>query len=197
MDYQTLTLTQIYDEAEAVAVDAKVLFGHLNSEQLNWKPAADSWSVAQCLDHLISINHDYHPVFDRILKGEYRKTFLHGMPFLPTIFGRLMVKALSPDSQRKLKAPGAARPSSSSIDPQIVDRFIAHQRETLSKMRLLGNCDPAEIIITSPFASVVVYSLLDTFRLIVAHERRHFAQAQRVMETGGFPAVQTSQYRER
>jgi uncharacterized damage-inducible protein DinB len=197
MDYQTLTLTQIYDEAEAVAVDAKVLFGHLNSEQLNWKPAADSWSVAQCLDHLISINHDYHPVFDRILKGEYRKTFLHGMPFLPTIFGRLMVKTLSPDSQRKLKAPGAARPSSSSIDPQIVDRFIAHQRETLSKMRLLGNCDPAGIIITSPFASVVVYSLLDTFRLIVAHERRHFAQAQRVMETGGFPAVQTSQYRER
>jgi DinB family protein len=197
MDYQTLTLTQIYDEAEAVAGDARALFGHLNSEQLNWKPAADSWSVAQCLDHLISINQEYYPVFDLILKGEYRKTFLHGMPFLPAIFGRLMVKILSPTSQRKFKAPGAAQPSSSSIDPQIVDRFIAHQRETLSKMRLLGNCDPAGIIITSPFASVVVYSLLDTFRLIVAHERRHFAQGQRVMETSGFPTVQTCQYRER
>ncbi|HMB27780.1 MAG TPA: hypothetical protein VKS99_06715, partial [Blastocatellia bacterium] len=159
--------------------------------------AADSWSVAQCLDHLISANHEYYPVFDRILKGEYRKTFWHGMPFLPAIFGRLMVKALSPDSQRKLKSPGAARPSSSSIDPQIVDRFIAHQRDTLAKMRLLGNSDPAGMIITSPFLSVVVYSLMDTFRLIVAHERRHFAQAQRVMETGGFPTVQTSQYRER
>jgi hypothetical protein len=119
------------------------------------------------------------------------------MPFLPAIFGRLMVKTLSPDSQRKFKAPGAARPSSSSIDPQIVERFIAHQRETLAKMRSLGNSDPARIIITSPFAGVVVYSLLDTFRLIVAHERRHFAQAQRVMETGGFPTVQTSQYRGR
>jgi hypothetical protein len=197
MDYQNLTLTQIYDEAEAVAGDAKALFGHLNSEQLNWKPAADSWSVAQCLDHLISINQEYYPVFDRILKGEYRKTLLHGMPFLPAIFGRLMVKALSPDSQRKLKSPGAAQPSSSSIDPQIVDRFIAHQRETLAKIRSLENSDPAGMIITSPFMSVVVYSLLDTFRLIVAHERRHFAQAQRVMETGGFPLARTSQYRER
>jgi hypothetical protein len=197
MDYQNLTLPQIYDEAEAVASDAKILFGHLNSEQINWKPAADSWSVAQCLDHLISINHEYHPVFDRILKGEYRKTFLHGMPFLPAFFGRVMIKAVSPESRRKLKAPGAARPSSSSIDPQIVDRFIAHQRETLAKMRLLENSDPAEIIITSPFVSMVVYSLLDTFRLIVAHERRHLAQAQRVMETGGFPTVQTSQRRER
>ena len=197
MDYQNLTLTQIYDEAEAVAGDAKVLFGHLNAEQLNWKPAADSWSVAQCLDHLITINSEYYTVFDRMLKGEYRKTFLHSMPFLPAIFGRLMVKILSPNSQRKFKAPGAAQPSSSSIDPQIVDRFIAHQRETLVKMRSLEGMGPAGIIITSPFASMVVYSLLDTFRLIVAHERRHFAQAQRVMETGGFPAVQTSQYRER
>jgi hypothetical protein len=195
MDYQSLTLSQIYDEAEAVAGDAKTLFGRLNSEQLNWKPAADSWSVAQCLDHLISINHEYSPVFDRILKGEHRKTFLHSMPFLPVIFGRLMIKILSPTSQRKFKAPGAAQPSSSSIDPQIVDRFIAHQRETLAKMRSLGGRGPAGIIITSPFAGAVVYSLLDTFRLIVAHERRHFAQAQRVMETGGFPIAQTSQYR--
>jgi hypothetical protein len=197
MDYQNLTLPQIYDEAEAVAGDAKTLFGRLNSEQLNWKPAADSWSVAQCLDHLITINHEYHPVFDRILKGEYRRTLLHGMPFLPALFGRLMVKILSPASPRKFKAPGAARPSSSSIDQQIVDRFIAQQRVTLAKMKSLEGMGPAGIIITSPFAGMVVYSLLDTFRLIVAHERRHFAQAQRVMETGGFPTVQTSQYRAR
>jgi hypothetical protein len=197
MNYQNLTLPQIYDEAEAVAGEAKTLFGHLNSEQLNWKPAADSWSVAQCIDHLISINHEYYPVFDRILKGEYGKTFFHSMPFLPAFFGRVMIKAVSPESRRKLKAPGAARPSSSSIDPQIVDRFIAHQRETLAKMKSLEGMGPAGIIITSPFAGAVVYSLLDTFRLIVAHERRHFTQAQRVMETGGFPTVQTSQRRER
>jgi hypothetical protein len=187
MDYQNLTLSQIFDEGEAIAGDAKTLFGQLNSQQLNWKPAADSWSVAQCLDHLITINREYYPVFDRILKGQYRKTLLHRLPFLPAVLGRMMVKVLSPNSTQKLKAPGAARPSSSSIDPHIVERFVAQQSETLAKMKSLENSDPAETIITSPFASVVVYSLLDTFRLIVAHERRHFAQAQRVMETDGFP----------
>jgi DinB superfamily len=187
MDYQKLTLPMIFDEAEAIAGDAKTFFGHLNLQQLNWKPAADSWSVAQCLDHLISANREYYPVFDRIMKGEYRKTILHGIPILPALFGRVMIKAVSPGSRRKFKAPGAARPSSSSIDPQIVDRFISHQRETLAKMRSLENRGSAGMIITSPFVSVVVYSLLDTFRLIVAHERRHFAQAQRVMEADGFP----------
>jgi hypothetical protein len=192
MNYQTLTLPQIYDEAEAVAGDANTFFGQLNSEQLNWKPAADSWSVAQCLDHLISANREYYPVFDRILKGEYRKTFLHSMPFLPAFFGRVMIKAVSPDSQRKFNAPGGARPSSSSIDPQIVDRFIAHQRETLAMMKSLEGRGPSGIIITSPVAGAVIYSLLDAFRLVVAHERRHFAQARRVMETHGFPPASPS-----
>src|SRR5262249_33934007 len=65
--YQNLTLPQIYDEAESIAVDAKALFGHLKLEQLNWKPSADSWSVSQCLEHLISSNQAYDPVLDRIL----------------------------------------------------------------------------------------------------------------------------------
>jgi len=187
MEYQNLTLTQIYDEAEVIAGDAKAHFGQLNSRQLNWKPAADSWSVAQCLDHLISINREYYPTFNGILNGEHRLALIHRLPFLPAMFGRMMVKALSPNAQRKFKAPGSAQPSSSSIDPQIVDRFITHQLQTLAKMRSLEDRDPARIIITSPFASAVVYSLLDAFRLIVAHERRHFAQAQRVMEADGFP----------
>ncbi|MGE0128864.1 MAG: DinB family protein [Blastocatellales bacterium] len=187
MDYQNLTLPQIFTEAEAIASDATALFGHLNTQQLNWKPGADSWSVAQCLEHLISINREYFPVFTRILKGEYGKKFLHRIPLLPAMFGSLMIKVVSPNFHQKLKAPAAAQPASSSIDPQIVDRFIADQHETLAMMRSLEKNDPEKIIITSPFASVVVYSLLDTFRIVVAHERRHFAQAQRVIEADGFP----------
>src|SRR5262245_19814757 len=187
MDYQNLTLPQIFDEAEAIAGDAKQLFGHLNAQQLNWKPGGDSWSVAQCLEHLISINREYFPIFTRITKGEYRRALLHRVPLLPTLFGRMMIKALSPNSHQRFKAPPAAQPGSSSVDPKIVDHFISNQREIMTMMDSLGKPDPAEIIITSPFVSIVVYSLLDTFRLIVAHERRHFAQAQRVMDTEGFP----------
>ena len=74
------------------------------------------------------------------------------------------------------------------IEPTIVARFVAHQEEVLAKMRSLEDKHPGRVVITSPFADAIVYSLLDAFRLIVAHERRHFAQAQRVMEMNGFPA---------
>src|SRR5262245_35278275 len=98
MNYQTLTTPQIFEEAEAISGDARTLFGDLNDQQLNWKPDTASWSVAQCLDHLVSINREYFPTFDRILKGEYRQALLHRVPVLPGIFGRLMVKTLSPDA---------------------------------------------------------------------------------------------------
>src|SRR5262245_33990755 len=114
MDYQSLTLPQIYNEAEAIVGDAKTLFGHLNSQQVNWKPAADSWSVAQCLDHLISINREYYPTFDRILRGDYGKTLLHRLLFLPAMSGRFMIKILSLNSHQKYKALAVAQSSSSS-----------------------------------------------------------------------------------
>ena len=39
----------------------------------------------------------------------------------------------------------------------------------------------------SPFVGIVTYSVLDGWRLMVAHERRHVQQARRVMATPGFP----------
>ncbi|MGH7552202.1 MAG: DinB family protein [Longimicrobiales bacterium] len=187
MNYHTLTLPQIYDETEAIAVDAQTLFGDLDVQQLNWKPSAAAWSVAQCLDHLISINRAYYPILDRIMKGEYPRALLHRLPLLSALFGRMMIRELSPDYRKKYKAPPTARPSASTIDASIVQRFLTQQRETLAKMRSLEDKRPETIVITSPFASVVVYSLLDALRLVVAHERRHFAQARRVMEASGFP----------
>ena len=187
MDYRKLTLAETYAEAESIASDAQSFFGGLDAKQLNWKPSADAWSVAQCLEPLNKINRAYYPTFDQLLKGEYRHRLLHHVPILPRLFGGIMIEQLSPEVRKKYKAPPSARPAASSVDPSIVETFVTQQRETLAKMRALETRRPAKTVITSPFAAGIVYSLLDSFRLIVAHERRHFAQARRVMETDGFP----------
>ena len=187
MDYVNLSLPEVFDEAEAIAADARTLFGHLSAQQINWKPGADQWSVAQCLEHLIAANGLFHPQFDRIIAGEKKPTLWERMPVLPGLFGKMLVKSQAPNSHQKFKAPVLAQPSSSAVDPQIVDRFVENHRETMSKLRAMERLDPAKIIITSPFVKLITYSALDAARLVVAHERRHFAQAQRVMETEGFP----------
>jgi hypothetical protein len=40
---------------------------------------------------------------------------------------------------------------------------------------------------TSPFMRVITYSVLDGWRLVVAHNHRHIQQAKRVVQAQGFP----------
>jgi hypothetical protein len=182
-----LSLPQIFDEAEAIARDVQSTFGHLNAEQTNWKPSADQWSVAQCLDHLMATNRELFAVFDQTINGSKQTKLIERLPFLPGFFGRLMVKVLAPDARQKFKAPPAAIPSASALDPGIVDRFVAHQQEAILKMKAIEKFNPARVIITSPFAGFMTYSLLDACRIIIVHERRHLAQAERVMTMNDFP----------
>ena len=56
MDARIAGITKDLSE---VAADAHEHFGPLSAEQLNWKTAEESWSVAQCLDHLIRTNHEF------------------------------------------------------------------------------------------------------------------------------------------
>ena len=186
-DFTTLSLSEVQAEAEAITQDVQATFGQLNAEQINWKPSAEAWSVGQCLEHLIAANREMFVPFDEVLSEQKRATRWERMPLLPSLFGRLMVKSVSPVAKQKLKAPTKIRPTASTLDPQIVGSFVAEQRELIDRLTRLDNFFVEKIIITSPFVKLITYSVLDACRLIVAHERRHLAQARRVMETPGFP----------
>ncbi len=66
----------------------------------------------------------------------------------------------------------------------MIVRFVRHQGEMAALMRATEGADLRRTIVTSPVAT---YSLLDAYRIVVAHERKHFEQARRVTEAEGFP----------
>jgi DinB superfamily len=182
-------LPTLITEAQAIADDAEKTFGHLSATQLNWKPTADGWSVAQCFSHLIALNSDFFPVIVRIVRDGYKPSFKERLPLLPKLFGSMILKSVQPEAPRKFKAVPKFQPSSSAIGGDIVSKFTAHQRDVIEHMKMTERLDLRNIIVTSPVASIVTYSLLDAYRILVAHERRHMAQAQRVTRTPGFPAA--------
>jgi hypothetical protein len=180
-------LPALITEAQAIATDVRNTFGHLNATQLNWKPSAEQWSVAQCFAHLIAINSGYFPIIERVVRGEHKPSLHERLPLLPRLFGSLVLSAVKPEASRKLKANARFEPSASAIDADIIAKFEAHQRAVVDHMRMTEGVDLRRLIITSPVASIATYSLLDAYRILVAHERRHMAQAGRVMESSGFP----------
>src|ERR1051325_10296779 len=110
MDLRRADLPKLITEANTLADNAKATFGQLTVSQLNWKPSAERWSVAQCFDHLLNTNKGYLPVIENVLAGQ-KPTLWQRMPLLPTLAGTLLIKAVDPASKRKIKAPAKFQPA--------------------------------------------------------------------------------------
>jgi hypothetical protein len=182
-------LDKLIRNAETIVDEARSSFGGLSATQLNWKPSAERWSIAQCFDHLISANKGYLPIIEDVRTGTRKTTFWERLPVLPGLAGKLLIKSLDPASTRKIKAPKRFEPAQSDISANVIDDFAAQQEKLIEGMKATGHLDLEKIVVTSPAvaAGFVTYSLLDAYRIIVVHEQRHFQQAKRVTDERGFP----------
>lgn len=186
-DYARLSLSDIQAEFDAIAQSAGSMFGHLDDRQLNWRPDPGSWSVGQCLDHLLTANREMFQAMDRALDDRRPRTVWQRLPLVPSLLGRLLIRSQTPSGTRKFKAPAKAAPAGSVLDRGIVTRFVDGQRDAKVRLQAVAGRDPARTIMVSPFAAFIPYNVLDGWRLLVAHEHRHLAQARRVIATSGFP----------
>jgi hypothetical protein len=186
-DLSVSGISELISVAGEIASDAEQRFGELSAAQINWKPGEDRWSIGQCVDHLIKSNQSYYPTFEKVIRREKKKTLWERIPVVPAVWGKILIKTLEPDSPNKLKAPPIFRPTSSSIDEYIVGQFLDEQDRLIRFMKETSVMEVDRIIISSPVSGLITYSLMDGYRIIVTHERRHILQARRVMEAGGFP----------
>jgi DinB superfamily len=189
--YTTLSPAALADEFLAISGDAASIFGRYDDRQLNWQPHAAGWSIAQCFDHLLKADHEMFQAIGRALDRRVTPTIWQRLPLWPHLFGWMLVTSQGPGGTRKYTAPAIARPATSDIAPGIIDRFIACQQTGIAGVRDLS-AEDARRIMVSPFVSRITYSVLDGYRLVAAHQRRHFEQARRVTEHPEFPRVPRS-----
>lgn len=185
-------ITQIIADMRLVAEDATAAFGGLTNEQLNWKPAENCWSVAQCLDHIVKTNEQFKPEFERLSSGNRKNSFWENFSPLTGWGGRFLIKAVSEDS-KKAKAPSKSIVPPSDIDEGIVSRFSDHVAEMNRKIEGVADIDRKKTVVTSPFLAIFTYTLDDAYTVLVEHSKRHIRQAKRVTETAGFPASAQSE----
>jgi hypothetical protein len=159
----------------------KTTFGGLTIEQLNAKPDANTWSIAQNMDHLIVINETYYPVIKAVRDGTYKPPFMGKLSFMVNFLGNFILTSVQPDRKKKIKTFPIWEPSKSAIGSDILTRFEKHQ-EALKKL-ITTNADLIEkgTVISSPANKNIVYTLEKAFDIIVAHEQRHFEQANELL----------------
>ncbi len=180
-------LKSYISKVEAISKGIQQAFGQLSFEQLNWKPDAKSWSVGQCIDHLNVTNQAEIPAMEAAIRGEHTTKFFEKLPWLPGFFGRFVLKSVDPENVKKNKAPGVFEPTQSDVGEDVIDRYAKTSAQIIEIMKGSEGMEIDKMIITSPVAKAVTYSLKDTFRMVVFHDRRHFNQAKRVMDSARYP----------
>jgi hypothetical protein len=181
----------VISEFESVTADVKNTFGGLSAEQLNWKPAAESWSVGQCLDHLVKSNEEFYPELDKLAAGTRKNTFWQNWSPLSGIAGGFLVATLKKDGQ-KVKTNEKMTPPSD-ISGDIVERFAEHQSELIEKVRAASSTEWRKVVLTSPFVKIMTYRMDVGLEAVIEHEKRHVRQAKRVIAMEAFPKTEKAE----
>jgi DinB superfamily len=175
-------------ELTKISEDSQKAFGNLSAEQLNWKSSAESWSVAQCFEHLIITNSLYFPAIQKVIDRNHRNNFFSKIPFSTNLIGALMKNSLKPEQARKMKTFKIFEPTLSNISATIFDDFVENNRKLIAMIEAVKDLEVQKIKIPEPLNKALNLRLSDAFEILVLHEKRHFQQAERVMKNEGFPS---------
>ena len=159
-----------------------VAFGSLSTEQLNWKPNPQTWSIAQNIDHLIVVNETYYPVLTSLKEGTYKTPFIARLGFMVSFLGKTVLNAVKPDRKKKMKTFPVWEPTISQVKDDILDNFKKHQGELSRQIETSKDLVEKGTVISSPANKNIVYKLETAFDIIVSHEQRHLEQAKEILQ---------------
>lgn len=183
----TRTRTQLRDDFTDLDQQYSALFDRYSREQLLWRPANSSWSIAECVEHVaLSISGYLKPIRAAIAKGAPPAAD-QNYPFVAGgWFSNAFLKRIGPEVTSKFKAPGKLRPLS--VDPEHVFANLRHQHEEVQRLLTeTAHLDLNRIRFRNPFIPVLRFTVATGFLVMAAHGRRHLLQAEQVTKADGFP----------
>lgn len=149
-------------------------------EVLQYKPDATSWSVLECVEHLNLYSDFYLPEMKQKMEQS-----VHQSPtpvFKSSWLGNYFAKAMLPKEQlNKMGTFKDKNPNGSSLDKTVLEKYMAHQKGTLTLLEQAATVNLTKIKTGITIATWIKLRLGDTFRVVIYHNDRHRVQAQNVL----------------
>jgi DinB superfamily len=184
--------------AELNAADerAKALATGLSTEQLNWRPTPDAWSVGQCLEHLCITNELYLAAISSSFPGESSLPVEPVSPvqeITPGRFSRWFITSfVEPSAQTKrARAPKKILPGPR-VESAVLDRFLRSNQAARHVVRHAGNYDVNRIRFRNPFIPLLRFTVGAGLEIVSKHESRHLVQGEQVRRSANFPGSKSN-----
>lgn len=160
------------------------LVAGLDRESYNRRAEKGSWSMAECVDHLLQVGGRMIPVLERSIERGRSKGRLAEGPFRYSAFGNWFATAIGGDQlppPKRFKVPRIYVPSPG-LNVPIEDSVRSFKELQGRYQRLIlqaQGLDLARVKARSPAFWPLRLSLGVWFRLLAGHQRRHLWQAAR------------------
>jgi len=104
--------------------------------------------------------------------------------FKMDLLGRFLKWTLEPPPMSIFKVKATEKFQPVAIEPlsEILPTFLALQEQLKASVDAANGLPLDQIKVVSPFSSKIKYNLLSCFNILLAHERRHLWQAEKVKE---------------
>jgi uncharacterized damage-inducible protein DinB len=149
---------------------------NLSPTQLQYKPASDRWSVAECLEHIA--------VTESFILGNINRTLQQAAAPSTPAFGDDGMVQMVVDRTTRIKGPEILMPTGRWPHEQLLGEFEAARKRTADFAATTDTQLRQHAFPHPMFGSLDCYQWL---LLIGAHGERHRAQAEEVMADAGFP----------
>ena len=175
---------RLISELQTADARAEQLARPLTRDQLNWSPAPGSWSIGQCLEHLLIANEIYLPAISMSLNtrlpSEVQEVTL-------SRFSRWFIhNYIGPSNGKRAQAPRKIRPAVD-VETSVLDAFLRSNDVARALIARASAYDVNVIRFKNPFIPVLRFTVGTGLEIVSKHESRHLLQAERVRQSSSFP----------
>ena len=172
---------------ETAKEEARQLVSGLSGRAFNWRPSPGQWSISECLLHLTAAGKGYLNAMDQSIEQGHARGLTGAGPFRHGLLARWVIRMTEPPVGRKFQAPRQILPLPDQPVTAVLPTFLHLQDELIQRLQQANGLDLGRVKVTSPWKSMLRFSLAASFELVAAHQRRHLWQARQVRSQPNFP----------
>ena len=147
-------------------------------EELNWKQNSETWSILECLEHLNLYAKFYLPEIENAIQNAKSKP---QEEFKSGFWGNYFAKSMLPKEKlNKMKTAKNKNPLNSKLDKNVIENFIAQQKEFCNLLEQAKNVDLNKEKTKISITNLIKLKLGDTFLFLNNHTFRHLKQIENI-----------------
>lgn len=177
-------LKEIKVQLDAASQKAIAVVSGVDLAQLKQRPQPDGWSIAECLVHLSLASQADIALLNETYAQIPATRVYSERQFKMDLLSRFFKWTLEPPpmSISKIRTTKTFQPVEVEPLSEVLPTFLALQEQLKASVDAANGLPLDQIKVVSPFNSKIKYNLFSSFHLLLAHERRHLWQAERVKE---------------